>query len=103
MEEKKFEFDERAPYAYFQNTACPYFPCHAKANREFFNCLFCYCPLYALGEDCGGNFTYYKGVKDCTDCLIPHSRNAYDYITSRFGELVVLAQEKKPVDSPEKI
>lgn len=35
MEEKKFEFDERAPYAYFQNTACPYFPCHAKANREF--------------------------------------------------------------------
>ena len=60
-------------------------------------------PLYALGEDCGGNFTYYKGVKDCTDCLIPHSRNAYDYITSRFGELVVLAQEKEPVDSPEKI
>ena len=70
---------------------------------EYFNCLFCYCPLYALGEDCGGNFTYYKGVKDCTDCLIPHSRNAYDYITSRFGELVVLAQEKEPVDSPEKI
>ena len=71
--------------------------------EEDFNCLFCYCPLYALGEDCGGNFTYYKGVKDCTDCLIPHSRNAYDYITSRFGELVVLAQEKEPVDSPEKI
>ena len=70
---------------------------------EYFHCLFCYCPLYALGEDCGGNFTYYKGVKDCTDCLIPHSRNAYDYITSRFGELVVLAQEKEPVDSPEKI
>ena len=67
MEEKKFEFDERAPYAYFQNTACPYFPCHAKANREFFNCLFCYCPLYALGDKCGGNFVYTEnGVKDCS-------------------------------------
>ena len=50
MEEKKFEFDERAPYAYFQNSACPYFPCHEKGNKEFFNCLFCYCPLYALGD-----------------------------------------------------
>ena len=90
-------------YAFFSNKECEYFPCHAGADPENFNCLFCYCPLYALGEDCGGNFTYYKGIKDCTDCLIPHSRNAYDYITSRFGELVVLAQEKEPVDSPEKI
>ena len=90
-------------YSFFQNTNCEYFPCHQTNKTEDFNCLFCYCPLYALGEDCGGNFTYYKGVKDCTDCLIPHSRNAYDYITSRFGELVVLAQEKEPVDSPEKI
>ena len=73
------------------------------SHRQCEYCLFCYCPLYALGEDCGGNFTYYKGVKDCTNCLIPHSRKAYDYITSRFGELVVLAQEKEPVDSPEKI
>ena len=90
-------------YSYFAHKECEYFPCHKGADPENFNCLFCYCPLYALGEDCGGNFTYYKGVKDCTSCLIPHSRNAYDYITSRFGELVVLAQEKEPVDSPEKI
>ena len=90
-------------YKFFQNKLCEYFPCHKTRNTDTFNCLFCYCPLYALGEDCDGNFTYYKGVKDCTDCLIPHSRNAYDYITSRFGELVVLAQEKEPVDSPEKI
>ena len=90
-------------YTWFQNRDCEYFPCHDDVREEEFNCLFCYCPLYALGEDCGGNFTYYKGVKDCTNCLIPHSRNAYDYITSRFGELVVLAQEKEPVDSPEKI
>ena len=93
-------------FKFFSHRQCEYFPCHQLKGgmaEEDFYCLFCYCPLYALGEDCGGNFTYYKGVKDCTDCLIPHSRNAYDYITSRFGELVVLAQEKGPVDSPEKI
>ena len=93
-------------FKFFSHRQCEYFPCHQLKGgmaEEDFNCLFCYCPLYALGEDCGGNFTYYQGVKDCTNCLIPHSRKAYDYITSRFGELVVLAQEKEPVDSPEKI
>ena len=102
----EYEPPKTENFKFFRHTACEYFPCHQLKGgmaEEDFNCLFCYCPLYALGEDCGGNFTYYKGVKDCTNCLIPHSRNAYDYITSRFGELVVLAQEKEPVDSPEKI
>ena len=95
MEEKKFEFDERAPYAYFQNTACPYFPCHAKANREFFNCLFCYCPLYALGDKCGGNFVYTEnGVKDCTNCLVPHSKGGYMYIMNNFSKISELAKRK---------
>ena len=41
---------------FFANEKCPYFPCHK--NAEDFSCLFCYCPLYALGEGCGGDFTY---------------------------------------------
>ena len=60
-------------FKFFSHRQCEYFPCHQLKGgmaEEDFNCLFCYCPLYALGEDCGGNFTYYKGVKDCTDCLI---------------------------------
>ena len=44
-------------FSYFQNTSCKYFPCHT-CEGEYFNCLFCYCPLYALGDECGGNFTY---------------------------------------------
>ena len=44
MENKLPEFDERAPYAYYKNEKCPYFPCHAKAGTDVFNCLFCYCP-----------------------------------------------------------
>lgn len=54
-----------------------------------FNCLFCYCPLYALGDKCGGNFRYTdKGIKDCTGCKLPHMRDNYGYVTGKYGELV---------------
>ena len=54
-------------YSFFQNTECEYFPCHKGADPARFNCLFCYCPLYMLGPDCGGDFCYTeKGIKDCT-------------------------------------
>ena len=43
-------------YKFFQNKLCEYFPCHKTRNTDTFNCLFCYCPLYALGENCGGNY-----------------------------------------------
>ena len=49
---------EERHYAFFQNRDCEYFPCHETKHPEDFNCLFCYCPLYALGKDCGGNFRY---------------------------------------------
>ena len=45
-------------FKFFQNKKCEYFPCHKTKNEEDFNCLFCYCPLYALGDKCGGNFKY---------------------------------------------
>ena len=80
---------------FFQNRECPYFPCHPKADPEHFNCLFCYCPLYALGEKCGGNFRWTEtGIKDCTDCLIPHSAGGYDYIIRKFPEIAELAKQK---------
>lgn len=57
-------------YSYFAHKECEYFPCHKGADPENFNCLFCYCPLYALGRNCGGAFQYKEnGVKDCTNCL----------------------------------
>jgi len=62
-------------YRFFQNKECQFFPCHKTEDLEGFNCLMCYCPLYYI-PNCGGNFTYTKdGIKDCTDCLLPH----YDY------------------------
>ena len=72
MEKKYWEDKE---YAYFSHKKCEYFPCHKGADPEDFNCLFCYCPLYALGDKCGGNFKYNeKGFKDCTNCQLPHKK-----------------------------
>ncbi len=82
-------------YSYFQNRQCKYFPCH-KTDGEDFNCLFCYCPLYALGDKCGGNCRYTaKGIKDCSACLLPHSPGGYAYILSKFGEIAELAKQNR--------
>ena len=87
-----------ASYRFFQNKECEYFPCHAGADPEHFNCLFCYCPLYALGDQCGGGFTYTeKGIKDCSKCLKPHRPESYDCIMEKMQQL--LDQAKKQ-DTP---
>lgn len=80
---------------FFSNIKCEYFPCHEVADKESFNCMFCYCPLYALGDKCGGNFVYLdNGIKDCSNCMVPHEKGAYDVITGRFAELSELARKK---------
>lgn len=76
-------------YKFFSNQLCEYFPCHQGADPNNFNCLFCYCPLYALDAHCGGNFSYTDtGVKDCTKCLLPHSKFGYQHIIDQFPKLV---------------
>lgn len=82
-------------YSFFSHTKCEYFPCHKTDKPEDFNCLFCYCPLYALKDKCGGNFKYHDGIKDCSDCLVPHKRGNYGYIMSKYGELMKLAKIDK--------
>lgn len=82
-------------YKYFKHTECEFFPCHQIENIESFNCLFCYCPLYTLGDKCGGNFKYIKDIKDCSNCLIPHSKNGYDYIMSKWPEVSKIATDNK--------
>ena len=73
-----------ANYKFMQNTKCEFFPCHDIKDIKDFNCLFCFCPLYMLGDKCGGNFKYTKdGIKDCSDCVIPHIKDNYDYIISK--------------------
>lgn len=83
-------------YKFFSHKECEYFPCHKVKDTESFNCLFCYCPLYALGNKCGGNFRYNdRGVKDCTGCIIPHKKENYEYIVEKFGEISKIARQNK--------
>ncbi len=83
-------------YKYFQNKQCEHYPCHAGADPEQFSCLFCYCPLYALGENCGGSFTYTQsGVKDCSNCLKPHRPENYDRIMEKMPLVMELAKKRQ--------
>lgn len=84
-----------ADHSFFQNKDCAFFPCHNGVDCEKFNCLFCYCPLYALGDKCGGNFVYLDGgVKDCSNCVRPHIRENYAEILSHYPQIMELAKKK---------
>lgn len=81
-------------YSFFQNRECEYFPCHKGVAQEDFNCLFCYCPLYALGKKCGGGFSYNEsGNKVCTGCTFPHRRDNYSHVVARYGEIMEMIKK----------
>ena len=82
-------------YSFFSHKKCEYFPCHKGVKEEDFNCLFCYCPLFALGKDCGGNFEITSnGQKDCSKCTVPHQRENYEKILGRYQDLAKLVKER---------
>ena len=84
-----------AHYDFFQHKECEYFPCPQGADPETFSCLFCYCPLYALGDKCGGSFTYTEtGIKDCSKCLKPHRRENYGAICEKMAGIFEMAKKK---------
>ncbi|MCM1496135.1 MAG: cysteine-rich small domain-containing protein [Bacteroides sp.] len=83
-------------YMYVQNQKCEYFPCHSGIKEDEFNCLFCYCPLYGLKEECGGDFVYLEnGVKDCSGCRIPHERGGYEFIQQQKKQMLELGKRKQ--------
>ena len=90
---------EGKEYSYFSHKNCEYFPCHKGADPENFNCLFCYCPLYALGDKCGGNFRFTEsGIKDCTECKLPHRRENFGNCTEAAGKI-----KNRPVQIQENV
>ncbi len=83
-------------YSFFENRKCEYFPCHPWKEGEDFNCLFCYCPLYVLGTECGGNFRIIEnGIKDCSQCLLPHRRENYEYIVSKYDKICEFVKDNR--------
>ncbi len=74
-------------HKFFQNKKCEYFPCHliSKDMKKRFSCLMCYCPLYTY-KDCGGKYSVTdNGIKDCSNCLLPHYN--YDYIVNKLKKI----------------
>ena len=93
-EQKKYW--EGKHFAFYTNKECEYYPCHPVPEGTEFNCLFCYCPLYALGRECGGNFCYTEsGIKNCVNCMFPHRKENYDRVIARFGDIVRKMQESE--------
>mgnify|MGYP004672630151 FL=1 len=82
-------------YKFFNHKDREYFPCHKTNDPDNFNCLFCYCPLYALKDKCGGNFRYTdNGIKDCSNCFLPHRRDNYDYIIRKFQDIINITKKE---------
>ncbi|MCM1158720.1 MAG: cysteine-rich small domain-containing protein [Bacteroidales bacterium] len=82
-------------FSFFSNRECEYFPCHQGADSENFNCLFCYCPLYPLGKDCGGNPVFLEnGIKDCSQCRLPHKPENYGQVMERLAQTVKRTPEQ---------
>ncbi len=80
---------------FFRNEACDYFPCHSGISREDFNCMLCYCPLYLLGRECGGDFEYTKsGVKSCMKCTRPHDPKRWDEMMEAMKNVVRRVREE---------
>jgi Zn-finger protein len=97
-EAQKPEYWQGKAYTFFSHSDCESFPCHQTDDLDNFNCLFCYCPLYALGCDCGGRFTFTEsGIKNCSDCLVPHKRDNYGYIIGKFNDIKQLINERESV------
>ena len=87
---------------FFQNRACEHFPCHKGLGEDVFNCLFCYCPLYLLGRDCGGNFKYLpSGIKSCVDCTLPHSEGGYAHVMEKYK--LIAERIRATAEMPEEV
>lgn len=85
-------------YKFFQNKECEYFPCHKMKDGEELNCLFCYCPLYALGDKCGGDYVYLEsGIKSCMNCTKPHGICGYEHVMSHMKDVIRKAAEAHDV------
>ena len=53
-------------------------------------------PAVYAGQSLGGNFVYLdSGVKDCSNCLVPHGRGSYSYVVKKFPELMELAKKNR--------
>ena len=66
-----------------------YFPCHKRADRDNFNCLFCYCPLYVLGIAAEGSFRIFPtGIRTAVNVCTRIYGRIMKKITGRYSEIL---------------
>ena len=74
--------ENKNSHRFFCNLECEYYPCHETEGK--LNCLFCFCPLYRLGDNCPGNPEFIEKddvrIKSCMNCTFPHDPDNYDKI-----------------------
>lgn len=77
------ELERKRKHSFFEHRECDFFPCHPDLESPF-NCLFCFCPLYAFPcEDYGSPRFIERDsglIKDCSGCLFPHRPENYKVI-----------------------
>jgi Zn-finger protein len=61
-----------------------------------------------LGEECGGNFKYSHGIKDCSDCVITHMKDTgFDFVQEKMLTVIDIVKnnylEKHPHEENIKI
>ena len=80
------------------------FPLSSNGKIEDCLCMFCYCPLYMLGDKCGGNFKYTPhGIKDCSNCILPHIKEVgYAHIQKKMLEVIEIVQQEHLAKKEEK-
>ena len=85
-----------ANFKFVQNTACEFFPCHENIEEDKFNCLFCYCPLYTLKDECGGNPEFLAdGTKDCMNCTVTHLKDSgFAHVMSKIEGILELGKKQ---------
>ena len=63
---------------------CLYYPCHDFLET----CERCYCVLYPF--DCGGKWVITNGFKDCSGCVIPHTKKGQKIIEAKLSNVDTL-------------
>ena len=81
---------EGKEYSYFSHKKCEFFPCHKNADPDDFKLSVLLLPAICLGEKCGGNFRYTeRELKTAQNCMLPHKRKNYGYVTGKYQELLI--------------
>jgi Zn-finger protein len=55
-----------------------------------------------LGEECGGNFKYSHGIKDCSGCIITHMKDTgFDFVQEKMLTVIDIVKNNYLENHPD--